>query len=172
MLRPMLKTLPRFSPVERDLGFATPMPILLLEKAKRCFSPVERDLGFATSEDTLLPAVNLCFSPVERDLGFATNPLDRPFGAILKFQSRRTGFGVCDSRGEIAKRKEVEFQSRRTGFGVCDDNGDYELPYSKRFQSRRTGFGVCDLPECETWEGEESSKGFSPVERDLGFATN
>ena len=37
-----------------------------------CFSPVDRDLGFATSDASLCRSCSRGFSPVDRDLGFAT----------------------------------------------------------------------------------------------------
>ena len=87
-----------FSPVDRDLGFATfdfpRSPISSRFQSRRpgfrlcdvvaasiqpCglrFSPVDRDLGFATERTPSPLKRATSFSPVDRDLGFATQPYE------------------------------------------------------------------------------------------------
>ena len=85
------------------------------------FSPVDRDLGFATLAPIALAAMPVGFSPVDRDLGFATSASDAGKAIAYSFQSRRPGFGLCDlSIVRIFEDASVEFQSRRPGFGLCD----------------------------------------------------
>ena len=139
---------------------------------------------------------SLRFSPVDRDLGFATRPARLNCARVwAEFQSRRPGFGVCDTRGWACPCPyPVKFQSRRPGFGVCDkvsvdagycpdkfqsrrpgfgvcDHSPYvgKVYEDGRFQSRRPGFGVCDRRRDFCLSGCLTS--FSPVDRDLGFAT-
>ena len=104
--------------------------------------------GFRLCDHLLLVAMNRQglrgFSPVDRDLGFATKARD------------------------IKRRVSTLFQSRRPGFRLCDKSGRSDNEGTDKFQSRRPGFRLCDL-------ALDSAKGskdrFSPVDRDLGFAT-
>ena len=64
--------------------------------------------------------MNASFSPVDRDLGIATVQSLRDPNLIAMFQSRRPGFGDCDSNHLQDYLKQLGFQSRRPGFGDCD----------------------------------------------------
>ena len=63
------------------------------------------------------------------------------------------------------------FQSRRPGFRLCDlDMAAMKSRFQEMFQSRRPGFRLCD--EGDRWMPYTTSPVcFSPVDRDLGFAT-
>ena len=60
------------------------------------FSPVDRDLGFATICRYPRRHLQACFSPVDRDLGFATWNRRQRTQQSEAFQSRRPGFRLCD----------------------------------------------------------------------------
>ena len=61
------------------------------------------------------------------------------------------------------------FQSRRSGFRFCDNSVRVPIFSNATFQSRRSGFRFCDTVELTKEKAPQ--KGFSPGDRDLGFAT-
>ena len=119
---PALEYLLRFSPGDRDLGFASPanptpkcgpqlvsVPAIgiwglrlqqrLAKKPKQSsFSPGDRDLGFASKSDDAVKAYRAYVSvPAIGIWGLRPFALLEVINYCLLFQSRRSGFGVCVS---------------------------------------------------------------------------
>ena len=112
-----------FSPGDRDLGFASRWFELGRVSRQGCFSPGDRDLGFASYERVAFKRLDLAH----------------------KFQSRRSGFGVC---------VQTILRSWKCNITVS-------VP----------AIGIWGLRHLDDLCFHYSTSGFSPGDRDLGFAS-